>query len=87
MKVFDKNYKFKIVKKPTEIMKILDCVGYCDFDKKEIYVLDNKDKEDTIVHEITHACLHTLAREDLAQDEDMVNLITRIVLEIKRILK
>ena len=85
MKIFDTNYKVKIVKKPTRMMEALDCVGYCDFQTKEIYVLDNKDKEDTLIHELVHASLHSLAREDMANDEDTVNLITKVVRLVKKL--
>lgn len=85
MKVFDTNYKVKYVKVSDE--DFIDKYGDVDFEKKEIRVVDNKIKQDTLIHELTHALLFELAQEEKAQDEDEVNLITKIVINIIKLLK
>lgn len=85
MKVLDTNYKVKYVKISDE--DFLDKYGDVDFEKKVIRVVDNQFKKETLVHELVHATLFTLGFEEKAQDEEAVNIITRIVLIIMKLVR
>ena len=85
MKVFDTNYKLKYVKVSDD--EFLDKYGDVDFEKKEIRVVANKFKQDTLIHELVHSHLFEMGLEEKAQDEEVVNVITKIVIKIMKILK
>ena len=83
MKIFDTNYKLKYVECSND--EFLDKYGDIDFEKKTIRVVNNKYKKATLVHELCHAILWELGLEEKAQDEEIINIITKVVLTIMKL--
>jgi hypothetical protein len=57
--------------------------GFIDYDRKEIFLLKDKDLKETLMHEITHAFLNELykktKRQDilkLRSDENFINYLS-----------
>lgn len=87
MKILGTEYKINFVKKPNELMETNDWLGYCDTDKKEIYVLINKNKKKNFIHECTHAILYEMGDEEKSCDEEYVEKLTRIFEVLLEIIK
>lgn len=85
MKIFGINYKIKYLKKQNEYMEGINALGYCDFNKKEIYILDTKNKELTLLHELIHAHFYESGNETYACDEQLVEVTTNIFNRIKKL--
>lgn len=83
MKVLDTIYKVKYIEVSND--DFIDKYGDVDFYKKEIRVVNNSFKEDTLIHELVHAHLWELGLEEKAQNEEIVNVITKIVIKIMKI--
>lgn len=75
---------YTITEKPfIEIDGSRDFIGKCDYEKAEIAVLSdisNERKDQTAIHELTHAIFYEAGYEE--QDEDMINRVGKILHQV-----